>query len=89
MPTSADLAFRDAALAGDNLIEKARLLKRVSHEYLVTLGSDNSWESSAPFRYMIDMEFKRREGLAPRRANIISALAVAVSIVALAVAILK
>lgn len=89
--TVGDLDYRNAALnegrEGLHPFEEARLLRYVSHEYLATLAHDNTGERSAPMKALIDAEIARRGSDLTRRANRIAMAALAISVVAVIVAI--
>jgi hypothetical protein len=82
-PTKADLAFRDAEAADADIFTQAKLLQKVSDEYLIVMAHDNTDEHRAPFKAMIDAEAARRGDFPSRRANHIAILSLVVSIVAL------
>jgi hypothetical protein len=82
-PSTGDLAYRDAAKGDLDPFNEARLLRKVSHEYLSALIHDNSGPRSTGFKAMLDAEIARRGSLIARRANWIAFSALATSIVAL------
>lgn len=86
-PSGGDLAYRDAAKGELSPFDEARLLRRVSHEYLAVLASDNTGPSSAGFKAMVDAELARRGSAIAMRANWIAAGALVVSMAALAVSL--
>lgn len=86
-PSKADIRWRDAIRDGVDGFEKARLLRDVSHEHLAVMLHANSGPTSAGFRAMLEAEQARRGSMVARRANWIAAASLAVSLLALVIAV--
>lgn len=84
-PTKGDLAFRDS---GDlDPINLARVLRRVSDDYLSAMIADNQKPGSSGFRSQLEFELARRSAVRTKASLAMQAFAVAISVLALLVAV--
>lgn len=79
-PTKGDIAYRDATEDDIDPFSEAKLLRKISHEYLAVLAHDNTTPDSAGYRALIDAEITRRGTLIARRANWIALTALCISV---------
>lgn len=91
-PTKGDLAYRDAVRGDINPFDEAKLLRKVSHEYLAVLAHDNASARSHGMTSLVAAERQRRDGDVARRATwaaIVSAAFAGMAFVVSILALLK
>lgn len=82
-PTKGDKAFVEHV--GANPMDNARLLRKVSDDYLSALISDNSNERSKSFQEQVKFEVQRRNAAMSRTGTYLRAASLAVSLIALVI----